>query len=127
MNNPNIKDEIELIVEKGVKAYKETETFPPFLHSKIMTAVNEDRLTERKATPWFRLVPRAAAALVVVFIMVFAGVKIVEKQNLFMYNKVPVAVALSLQSQGNLMNTETEVNDALDDSMRGAIFNLEQG
>ena len=121
------KDEIDLIVEKSAAAFKEANTFPPFLHAKIMAAVSGDRLSEKPKLSWFRVLPRAAAALAVVFVMVFAGVKIVEKQNLFVYNKLPVAVMLSLQSQADLLNTETELNGALNDSIRGAIFNLEQG
>ena len=121
------QDEIDTIVKKSVEAFKAVNIFPSFLHSKIMSSVDKNSVTERAKIPWFRVMPRAAAALIVVILVVLSGAKIVEKQNVFVYNKLPVAVALSLQSQANLMNTETELNDALGDSMRGAIFNLEQG
>ena len=121
MKNIERKDTVDRQIEKGIRSFKKNNPYPPFLHIKIMARLEEK---PRQAPAWLSLLTKVTVAFALLLFIAFAGSKILEKQNSIMYNKIPVAVVLSLESQANLIKLDS--GTALDDSIKGAIYNMEQ-
>ena len=121
MEKLNENDNADKAVAAGVSKFTEANPYPVDLHGRIMGKLDEKRVFR---ISWPVLIPRAAVALALLFVVIFAGSKIIESQRPQVNYQIPVAVVLSLESQAGLIKPEK--NGAFEDSINSVIFNMEQ-
>ena len=117
----NKSKNIEEVLKKGAKEARKAVEFPPFLHAKIMYAIEKESAKPAILRVFgLKLAVSAVAACFIIIGLIFYPKFInMDKPT----PPVPNAVILALESQSYIINLEE--NSALEESLKGVIIDME--